>query len=419
VTCSSFIGVGPNRRPCSRHPKEGTKCWQHTTAGSERSGSTTAGSERSAEKNATGSVAKTEKSTLDLDDLPDLPIKKKHVKRAKPLEVIFTLETDTKRKKPNENKAIVCSAEKSKKSPKKCSEEAKVTSVTEEYCPFEESLLEYFGDYESYNALQQKVLAVDIALKECPHKECIEDEEEGIRVCKECGCQVENLDFKPEWHFYGASDNRPNRDGSRCHRSKETQKGTIEKVFQDAKLEHLPLSIKKKTETRYRIIVGDETVRGKGRKAIVAACLLYVYRHEGDIRTADDIRINFGLSKQEMSDGLTRYHEAFPEDRAKKVSPHDLIYTILKKLKMDLSHYGKIYKIAKVVDHRDITLNRSCPHAVAAAIVYLYLCLNPSLKESLGLTKTVFSKAVKLSDITISKLAKRSACVLAMDDLIE
>ena len=253
---------------------------------------------------------------------------------------------------------------------------------------------------------------------ECPHTKIIEDEDEGIRVCRECGCKVEKLDFKPEWHFYGATDNRPSRDGSRCHRSREVCKGSIEKVFQDAKLEHLPLSIKKKTEIRYQKIVGGETVRGKGRKAIVAACLLYVYRHEGDIRTADDIRINFGLTKQEMSYGLTRYHTAFPEDRSTEVPPHELIYAILKKTKMDMSRYQAIHRIAKCVDHKDIVLNRSCPHAVAAAIVYLYLCLNPKLKESLGLTKTVFSKTVKLSDITISKLTKKCASILAMEDLV-
>ena len=53
-------------------------------------------------------------------------------------------------------------------------------------------------------------------------------------------------------------------------------------------------------------------------------------------------------------------------------------------------------------------LGRSNPQSVAAAIVWLYLCLNPEVKAEHHLSKSLYAKRVSLSEITISKLAKES-----------
>lgn len=247
-------------------------------------------------------------------------------------------------------------------------------------------------------------------LAECKHLSFFE--ELGVGICKDCGSEVELLDFQPEWRFYGGADNRVSKDPSRCHRSKENTRGGIDKVFIDAKQTHIPLSIKKTTEQKYKDIVGDETVRGRGRKAIVAACLMYTYREESDVRTSDEIRTMFGLTKQEMSSGLSRYHARYPKDRVKVVKPLDLIRRTMHLTRVGMSHYKNICRIAKCLDKVDVTLNRSSPQAVAAAIVYLYLCLSPDLRESMGFTKSQFADDVKLSDITISKLVKKAASII-------
>lgn len=278
------------------------------------------------------------------------------------------------------------------------------------FSPYDEDLVEIFGEDVVSTADTIKTIIDAPEEFDCEHKSVFEAD--GLNICKDCGCEVERLDFQPEWRFYGASDNRSSRDPSRCHRSKESTRGGIDKVFQDAKLGHLPASIRKKTEVKYKTIVGDETVRGTGRKAIVAACLLYTFREEGDVRTADEVGSMFGLSKQDMSFGLTKYHTAFPESRTANIKPSDLIRRIMYLAKIEMTHYKNILRISKCLEKVDTTLNRSSPQSVASAIVYLYICLTPEIKKNLGITKTKFSRDVSLSDITIAKLVKKAAEVI-------
>lgn len=276
----------------------------------------------------------------------------------------------------------------------------------------------------------------------CPHSRCIEIDErtllceecdceltkacehakhteiDGTSVCEECGCELKTIDFQPEWRFYGASDSRNTGDPSRCHRTKESTRGGIDKVFQDHKLTHIPQAIRKKTEVRYKMMVGGDTVRGKGRKARVAACLMYVYRDEGINYTADEIRAMFDLTKQEMSVGLTHYHATFPEDRVKNLNPQDLVQRVMTKMKIAYApHYKYILRIARCLFKTDRILTRSNPASVAAAIVYFYICLTPALKKQIGFTKTKFARQMKLSDITITKLVKQAALIIGMESI--
>lgn len=289
------------------------------------------------------------------------------------------------------------------------------TSLSDDnFTHFEEEMLEIFGDEETIRNVRARLL--DAPLNEdCTHEVCFDAD--GLNICKECGCEVESLDFQPEWRFYGSSDNRNAKDPSRCHSSAESNRGGIDDVFTAAKLNHLSLAIRKKTEAKYRQIVGKETLRGKGRKSTVAACLLFTFRDEGDVRTSDDIRKLFELKKQEMSEGLTKYLAVFPNDRLQHIKPSDLIRRIMHQTKIDFRFYKYVLRMAKALEKVDYTLNHSSPQSVASAIVYLYLCLTPSVKENLGLTKTKFAREVGLSDITISKLVKKAAEIIGLSQL--
>jgi transcription initiation factor TFIIIB Brf1 subunit/transcription initiation factor TFIIB len=173
----------------------------------------------------------------------------------------------------------------------------------------------------------------------------------------------------------------------------------------------IPDAIRKRVESKYMKIVGNETVRGKGRKAIVAACLFYVYPEFGEYRTSDYIRGLFELDKKNMSAGLSRYYEVFPEARNLEIRPVDLIRWILTLTGIKISHYRKIVKIAQYLEGSSQLLERSSPQSVASAIVYFYLCLHPKYKHELGLTKNRFADKTMLSDITVGKLVKEAAAV--------
>lgn len=250
---------------------------------------------------------------------------------------------------------------------------------------------------------------------DCLHENTYEDDN-GLYVCRDCNSEIEVLDFEPEWRYYGSADNRSAKNPERCHRSRSSGRG-IRKVFEEHQID-APDAIVAQVESKYEKVVGEDTVRGKGRKAIIAACLFHAYTEFGEYRTTDYVRNLFKLTKKQMSGGLTRYYRAFPEARTLHTRPENLLRWILTLTGVNQDHYRKIVQISRYLENSSRLLKRSSPQSVASAIVYFYLCLNPEYKSQLGLTKNRFAERALLSDITVTKLVKEAAtisqCVVTM-----
>jgi transcription initiation factor TFIIIB Brf1 subunit/transcription initiation factor TFIIB len=244
----------------------------------------------------------------------------------------------------------------------------------------------------------------------CTHKEYIE--ENCLKICKNCGLETTIVDHSAEWRNYGDSSN----DTSRCHQGKKNTKGNIDKVFQSCSLD-LSLYIKRRTEEKYKEIVGDDTIRGEGRKALVAVCLLHVYKENGHNYSIKDMAGYFGLKKNKIPDALSKYYKVFPKDKKLYNTPEKLIYGIMILTEIDLKHYQKILRLCNLLKNTSKQIIRSNARSVAAAIVYLYICLNNKLLQQLKLTKSSFAEKARLSDITISKLVKEflSKIILIMN----
>jgi len=234
----------------------------------------------------------------------------------------------------------------------------------------------------------------------CQHINRYEDAS-GLYVCRDCKAEIDVMNFDQEWKYYSDC-GVASKDPSRCHKIKPSGK-SIEKVFQELPFE-VPQAIIVHVEKKYNKIIGDQTIRGDRRKAIIAACLLFTYREFGQHRTSDFIKNMFGLTKKKMSSGLISYYESFPEARTLSEKPHDLLRWILSLAGIEECHYRKTLYICKYVEESSVILKRASPQSVASAAVYFYLCINPVLKEKLGLTKNKFAEKVLLSDITVSKL---------------
>ena len=152
-TCKSFVGSGSNRRPCSRTVKNGGCCWQHTPKGSEES--------KEGKETKEGKKTKSIVETTKVRDVP-----KEKVKTPKLVQVEKSVET--KKKKVESPKASKSTKESiSLESPKvKNDRQGELrgepcNELCNEHSQYEESLLEYFGDYESYNVLQQKISCLE------------------------------------------------------------------------------------------------------------------------------------------------------------------------------------------------------------------------------------------------------------------
>jgi len=144
---------------------------------------------------------------------------------------------------------------------------------------------------------------------ECLHENTYEDDN-GLYVCRDCNSEIEVLDFEPEWRYYGSADNRSAKNPERCHRSRSSGRG-IRKVFEEHQID-APDAIVAQVESKYEKVVGEDTVRGKGRKAIIAACLFHAYTEFGEYRTTDYVRNLFKLTKKQMSGGTYEVLSGFP-----------------------------------------------------------------------------------------------------------
>lgn len=261
--------------------------------------------------------------------------------------------------------------------------------------------------FDDFNLIELKTKTDGIlGEKECEHNQT--ELVDGSDVCLECGMCMATLSFDKEWRYYGAADTKNLSDPARCHKRRKDQR-SIYKVIEG---HGIPEAIVADANEKYKVIIEHAIFRGERRMSIIVACLFHAYMDHGEPRTASKLGKLFKLSEKKVNDGINTYYEFFPDARKKQVTAQDLIKGIMIDVGVNMSHYRKINRLCEYLNGRSSTLNRSTPQSVAAAIVYLHLCLLPEYKESLGMNKLRFSKMVGLSDITIGKLARDAASII-------
>ena len=252
---------------------------------------------------------------------------------------------------------------------------------------------------------------VNSVISNCKH-EHVHKDDSGIAFCTQCGLELKTLDFHQEWRWYGSSDNRTSRDPSRCHHSRITPKG-IQSVFHSHNIE-ISHAMMDMVEARYKRVTeveGNKVLRGQGRKSIVAACLFHVYKEMFEFRTSRYIRELFKIEQKNMSLGMTKYYNAFPDARTQHISPESLIPWVMKLTGVDRQHYRRIIAITRYIQATSELLERSNPQSVAAAIIFFYLCLNREYMSKLDITKALFAKKAHLSEITVTKIVHEIAVI--------
>lgn len=239
--------------------------------------------------------------------------------------------------------------------------------------------------------------------KACDHKVVMDRGD--FQVCAECGDTKEVFSYDPEWRYYGASDNKSSKDPSRCRYSSTPTSRNIKKALEVRKI---PEAMVDATIKKYETVVGRKTMRGEKRNGIIAICLWVSLRERGDFRTVTEVGALFDLERKNLYKGLQTYSQAFPDDRIVTLTPTDLLSRTLKLAEIETTHYEALKQICESLENKSRMLSRSNPQSVAAAIVWLYLCLHPQVKAKYGISKSLYAKKVSLSEITISKLAKEA-----------
>lgn len=229
---------------------------------------------------------------------------------------------------------------------------------------------------------------------------------ENSFICTECGIVVDNEELDEE--IYTNTERYDSKDPARCHRRKSDQRT----IFKDVEGMGFPEIIINTANKKYQKIIQNNIYRGSKRKAIIVVCIYHSYVENGEYRTSDEIGKLFNIKKKSLKEGFDKYYEFFPEAATQYIDAKHLIRPIMIKANINFSHLRRINRLCDFLENRSPLLNRSNPQSVAAAIVYLYLCLEPEYKKQLGMSKTKFADIVNLSDITITKLGKESQKII-------
>lgn len=236
----------------------------------------------------------------------------------------------------------------------------------------------------------------------CSHP-TIQEDPNGTNICSVCFVEMEeSLSFEPEWKFYENQSSGRSKDKSRCHRQRDCTSRGISSFFEqrNIKVDKATLS---RVERCYEMIIKDPDGE-QGRAGLIAAILFKDFKKNGNTRTSDYFKNLCGVTKKEMSAGISRYDQVFPDEANDFIRPVDILPWLLGVYGIDKEHHPRIKSMVELLSDCDPVFKNKTPKAVASSIIYLYLCLNQPYKSKLGMNKTKFAEKSSVSDITITKL---------------
>lgn len=245
----------------------------------------------------------------------------------------------------------------------------------------------------------------------CLHKNSTTNN--GVEICSDCGIEIyKELSLEPEWRFYGENDSKHSSDPSRCHVRKVDEKN----IFKDIEKYDFSIDISRETNISYLEVTKGQIRRGNFRKSIIFTCSFNAFKNQGNPQNPEELREKFGLTKKEASRGLTFYN-LNKNDKKKKpiyISPVSFIPRVMQKFNANENHIAKVTELYNKINNRSLILNRSNPQSVISGLVYYYFKL---IGGNINCPK--FSKMVKLSDITISRISKNISEILKTTDKVK
>lgn len=259
---------------------------------------------------------------------------------------------------------------------------------------------------EEYEKINEKDIT-DI----CLHKNSTVDTN-GVEICSDCGIEIyKELSLEPEWRFYGDNDSKHSSDPSRCHVRKVDDKN----IFKDLEKYTFPIEICKETNDSYLEVTNGQIRRGNFRKSIIYACVFNAYKNQGDPQNPEELREKIGLTKKEASKGLTFYNlNKKGKRKPVHISPVIFIPKVMKKFNANDNHIKKVTELFNMINNKSKLLNRSNPQSVISGLVYYYFRLIGG-----NINGSKFSKIVKLSDITITRISKNISEILKTTEKVK
>jgi transcription initiation factor TFIIIB Brf1 subunit/transcription initiation factor TFIIB len=250
---------------------------------------------------------------------------------------------------------------------------------------------EYETAFDSDNESQDSI--------NCEHEKL--NNSDGITVCMDCGEKIDEALMDNESRYYGQSDTRYAKDPCRHNQRKNEERS----CYGDLEAYGFPREVIERANDYYKAIIKDKIYRAGNRISIVFACAYHAFEDVMEPHSPAELAVFFKLDKKGISNGLKIFSKVFRKRPTKKyLSAMDIVPKLLVDLHIDDSiHKSCIEDITTIynfVMSKSKTFNSSNPLSVAAGLIYYYFKLN-----SVQMSRVEFSRIVKLTDITFTKLA--------------
>lgn len=310
--------------------------------------------------------------------------------------------------------------------------------------------------WELFDAIEESedMISEDLTCSEsdeCPNcgaiNSLIQDKKEGFIVCSECGVICDELlDHNPDWKNYGDNNGSVSRygaatnfflpksslgttiAGSNFNRLKRLhnwgsmpyrerslymvlneicircEKHDIKKnIVDDAKLMYKKISECKHTKGKN---VGKfMIIRGSNRRSLIAACVFFACKLNGNTRSPKEIAKVFDLKMTEITKGCKKFLQLMKNYntiyRLDSSTPEHFIIRFCNLLQI----HKKDREIAKIISQNVKKLGLASDHtppSVAAGSILLMCKMN-----NLSLSKKLISNKFSISEVTISKIYKK------------
>lgn len=235
---------------------------------------------------------------------------------------------------------------------------------------------------------------------------------DGSTVCTSCGIKIDEALLDNETRYYGAFDTRYSKNPSRHTLRKDEERN----LYTDLEPLGFPQEIIERANVYYREIIKDKIYRAGNRISIVFACVYHTYLDLAEPCVPAELANRFKLDKKGISNGLKTFSKVFRKRPEKKyIDAMDLIPKLLKELRLEPEKQKTCIKdintIYNFIQSKSKNFASSNPQSTAAGLVYYYLKLN-----NVDINKSDFSKVVKLTDITFTKIAHDAHKILSNDD---
>lgn len=232
-----------------------------------------------------------------------------------------------------------------------------------------------------------------------------------VSLCIDCGEEIiENISQDKEWRYYGQSDTKHSSDPNRCQLRRVEEDKNIFKDVEGMGFKDLIIS---KANDMYLQVTKDRIHRGNTRKAIVFACIFHAYKSSGNPQSCEPLTEIFRIDRKTGLRGLKLVSLGISKEsisHSTHITPANLVGDIMNEFGASSEQKREVIELYDVVRGKSTKINRSRPQSIAAGLIYFWICKN---KKKITLKE--FSERVKLSELTVSKVAKEISGIVGMD----